>query len=83
MTPKMSNIPPILSNQMINQSQTQQGPSQGFTDRNPRNGTDFNQEQGVPAINHFDEAKIVQVIQNQNIVPMRNVPKSRYLIVLF
>ena len=73
----MNNIPQPPSNQnpMINPSQP--GQAHGFTDRNQRNGNEFNSEQGVPAITHFDEAKINQIIPNQNIIPIRNVVKGR------
>ena len=81
MTPKMSNMPQSINNQIVNRNQEQQAPPQGFTDRNPRNESDFNQEQRIPAINNFDDAKIVQVIPNQNIIPMRNVTKGTLFIV--
>ena len=71
----MNNIPPPTNNQMGMRMPPQEVPH-GFTDRNPRSGTDFNPEQGVPPIAHFDEAKINQIIPNQNIIPMRNVNKG-------
>ena len=71
----MNNIPPPTNNQINIHIQPQEVPH-GFTDRNPRSNTDFNPEQGVPPINHFDEAKINQIIPNPNIIPIRNVAKG-------
>lgn len=71
----MNNILPVNNNQLGLRAPTQ-GVQHGFTDRNQRNGTEFNQEQGMPPIAQFDEARMNQIIPNQNIIPVRNVAKG-------
>lgn len=72
----MNNILPVNNNQMGMRAPTQ-AVQHGFTDRNQRNGTDFNPEQGVPPIAQFDESRMNQIIPNQNIIPLRSVAKGR------
>ena len=57
-------------------NQTQHAMPNNFTDRNRQNTNNFFQDQGMPQINNFDQVKNNQIIQNQNIMPMRNVPKG-------
>lgn len=79
----MGNIPGPLNDQINIHIQPQEVPH-GFTDRNPRSNPDFNPEQGVPPIAHFDDAKINQISPNQNIIPMRKAQSGRiyYIITL-
>ena len=68
---------PTNNNQMGHRPPTQ-AMQHGFTDRNQRNGTEYNPEQGVPPIAHFDDSKVNQIIPNQNIIPIRSVTKGNF-----
>ena len=77
----MNNIPQTPNEQMPIRGQSQPVMPSGFTDRNARSPTEFNMEQGVPPIDHFDEAKMNPVIPIQNVIPPRNVNKGIDLLI--